>query len=75
MTIGKTRRPLSPEPRGVLHRLAVGEFAHGRLEAPADLADRIEHFWSVRWNLEGLPPQVERRCRIPMSTSSWSPGR
>jgi AraC-like DNA-binding protein len=65
MTIGKTRRPLSAEPRGVLHRLAVGEFAHGRFEAPADLADRIEHFWSVRWNLEGLPPQVQETLPHP----------
>ena len=63
--IGKTRRPLSPEPRGVLHRLAVGEFAHGRFEAPDDLADRIEHFWSVRWNLEGLPPQVQETLPHP----------
>jgi AraC-like DNA-binding protein len=65
MAIGKTRRPPSSEPRGVLHRLAVGEFAHGRFEAPADLADRIEHFWSVRWNLEGLPPQVQETLPHP----------
>jgi AraC-like DNA-binding protein len=65
MAIGKTRRPPSPEPRGVLHRLAVGEFAHRRFEAPADLADRIEHFWSVRWNLEGLPPQVQETLPHP----------
>jgi len=63
--IGKTRRPLSPEPRGVLHRLAVGEFAHGRFEAPDDLADRIEHFWTVRWNLEGRPPQVQETLPHP----------
>ena len=65
MAIGKTRRPLSPEPRGVLHRLAAGEFAHGRFEAPADLADRIEHFWSVRWNLDGLPPQLQETLPHP----------
>jgi len=64
-TIGKTRRPSSREPRGVLHRLAVGEFAHGRVEAPPDLADRIEHFWSVRWNLEGLPAQVQETLPHP----------
>jgi AraC-like DNA-binding protein len=63
--IGKTRRPLDPEPRGVLHRLAAGQFAHGRLEAPDDLADRIEHFWTVRWNLEGLPPQVQETLPHP----------
>ena len=63
--IGKTRRLLSPEPRGVLHRLAVGEFTHGRFEAPDDLADRIEHFWTVRWNLEGQPPQVQETLPHP----------
>ncbi len=63
--IGKTRRPPSPEPRGVLHRLAAGEFAHGRFEAPPDVADRIEHFWSVRWNLAGLPPQVQETLPHP----------
>ena len=65
MTIGKTRHPRDTEPRGVLHRLAVGEFAHGRVEAPPDLADRIAHFWSVRWNLEGLPPQVQETLPHP----------
>jgi AraC-like DNA-binding protein len=73
--IGKTRRPLSPEPRGVLHRLAVGEFAHGRFEAPDDLADRIEHFWSVRWNLEGRPPQVQETLPHPNVHLVVEPGR
>ena len=73
--IGKTRRPLSPEPRGVLHRLAVGEFAHGRFEAPDDLADRIEHFWSVRWNLEGQPPQVQQTLPHPNVHLVVEPGR
>jgi AraC-like DNA-binding protein len=63
--IGKTRRPLSPDPRGVLHTLAAGEFAHGRFEAPSDLADRIEHFWTVRWNLAGQPPQVQETLPHP----------
>jgi len=60
--IGKTRRP---EPRGVLHRVPVGEFVHARVEAPPDLADRIAYFWSVRWNLEGLPPQVQETLPHP----------
>ena len=64
-TIGKTRRPLSPTPRGVLHRIPIGEFAHGRVEPPVDLADRIEHFWSVHWNLQGLPPQVQETLPHP----------
>jgi AraC-like DNA-binding protein len=64
-SIGKTRRPVSREARGVLHRLPAGEFAHARIEPPADLADRIEHFWIVRWNLEGLPPQVQETLPHP----------
>ena len=64
-TIGKTRRAADTAPRGVLHRLPVGEFAHGRVDPPSDLADRIEHFWRVRWNLEGLPPQVQETLPHP----------
>lgn len=52
-------------PRGVLHRLPVGQFAHGRVAAPPDLADRVEHFWCVRWNLDGLPPQVQETLPHP----------
>ncbi len=74
-TIGNSRRPLSPEPRGVLHRLPLGEFAHGRVAAPDDLADRIEHFWSVRWNLEGLPPQVQETLPHPNVHIVVEPGR
>jgi AraC-like DNA-binding protein len=63
--IGKTRQPLKPEPRGLLRRLWAGEFAHGRVDAPPDLADRIAHFWSVRWNLEGLPPRLQETLPHP----------
>lgn len=66
MTIGKTRQPeLRSQIRGVLHRLPVGQFSHGRIVPPPDLADRIEHFWRVRWNLEGLPPQVQETLPHP----------
>jgi AraC-like DNA-binding protein len=63
--IGKTRQAGDPVPRGVLHRLPVGEFAHGRVDAPPDLADRIAYFWSVRWNLEGLPAYVQETLPHP----------
>ena len=63
--IGKTRRTESSPPRGVLHRIPVGEFAHGRVAPPPDLADRIEHFWSVHWNLGGLPPQLQETLPHP----------
>ncbi len=68
-TIGKTRRPparsLAGEPRGVLHALPVGEFAHHREAPPPELADCVEHFWRVRWNLDGLPPQVQETLPHP----------
>lgn len=78
MTIGKTRPPAAAplrEVRGVLHRLPVGEFEHGRVVPPGDLADRIEHFWSVRWNLEGLPPQVQQTLPHPSVHLVVEPGR
>jgi len=64
-TIGKTRRPLSREVRGVLHRLDTSRFAHGRVAPPPDLADRVEHFWTVCWDLAGLPPQVQETLPHP----------
>jgi AraC-like DNA-binding protein len=64
-TIGKTRRPVAREARGVLHALAAGEFAHHREAPPPGLADWVEHFWRVRWNLDGLPPQVQETLPHP----------
>lgn len=76
MTIGKTRPP-GPlrEVRGVLHRLPVGAFEHGRVAPPPDLADRVEHVWRVRWNLEGLPPQVQETLPHPNVHLVIEPGR
>lgn len=81
MTIGKTRptappasRTLGPV-RGVLHTLPAGEFAHGRVPPPPDLADRIEHFWCVRWNLDGLPPVVQETLPHPNIHLVLEPGR
>ena len=74
-TIGKTRHPAAAPPRGVLHRLAVGEFAHGRVAAPVDLAEHVEHFWSVRWNLEGRAPQVQETLPHPNVHLVVEPGR
>ena len=65
----------SRQPRGVLRRLPVGEYAHRRMAAPDDLADRIEHFWSVRWNLDGLPPQVQETLPHPNVHIVVEPGR
>jgi len=64
-TIGKTRQPADRAPRGVLHRLAVGRFAHERAAPPPDLIDWVEHFWQVWWNLDGLPPQLQETLPHP----------
>ena len=64
-TIGKTRQPFDHRVRGVLHRLPEGEFVHSRIAPPLDLADRIEYFWRVRWDLEGLPPRVQETLPHP----------
>lgn len=66
-TIGKMRRrdasdenhtSDAPAARGVLHALAPSQFAHQRQAPPPALSDWVEHFWRVRWNLEGLPPKT-----------------
>jgi len=76
--IGKTRQtglhPLSTSPRGVLHRVPVGEFEHQRLAPPEGLADWIEHIWRVRWNLEGLPPQLQETLPHPNIHLVLEPG-
>ena len=34
-----------------------GEIVHQRFHPSPDLASRVEHLWSVHWNLEGKSPQ------------------
>ena len=64
-TIGKTRRPVAREARGVLHALDPGLFTHHRETPPPALAHWVEHFWRVRWNLEGLPPRKQETLPHP----------
>jgi hypothetical protein len=46
------------QPRGVLHqRLEHGEFQHARRAPSSRLADLIEHYWYVSWDLRDLPAQ------------------
>lgn len=46
------------KPRGILLQPpAPGEITHERFLPSADLSFFVEHFWTVRWNLEGLPPR------------------
>ncbi|MDY7539687.1 helix-turn-helix domain-containing protein [Undibacterium sp. RTI2.1] len=56
----------SPKPRGVLRRtLNQGEFQHHRQLPSAELADVIEHYWHVSWDLRGLPAQEQATLPHP----------
>src|SRR5262245_16634820 len=49
----------SEPPRGILRTGADGEqrFRHARYHASPDLDPYVEHYWSVDWDLRGLPPE------------------
>jgi AraC-like DNA-binding protein len=52
--------------RGLLrHPPAPGAFHHARLAPPAALAEVVQHFWIVRWDLQGRPPQVRETLPHP----------
>jgi AraC-like DNA-binding protein len=52
--------------RGLLrHPPASGAFHHARLAPPAALTNVVQHFWIVRWDLQGGPPQVRETLPHP----------
>jgi AraC-like DNA-binding protein len=52
--------------RGVLRpAFEQGKFEHERLAPPEALADYVEHFWWVRWDLRGLPAQRQATAPHP----------
>src|SRR5471032_2768069 len=54
------------KPRGVLHpQLAQGRFQHERQLPSAPLTELVEHYWFVRWDLRGLPPQQQATLPHP----------
>jgi AraC-like DNA-binding protein len=62
--IGKTRQP--EEPRGVLvPQLPSGRFAHQRGAPCAALAQFVEHYWYVAWDMQGGPPQTQETLPHP----------
>ncbi|WP_404615927.1 DUF6597 domain-containing transcriptional factor [Rhodanobacter hydrolyticus] len=67
--IGKTRHTDSiatDAPRGVLHmRLGDGAFGHARQAPTPALAAFVEHYWCVRWDLRGRPPQQQETLPHP----------
>ncbi|ODV10351.1 MAG: hypothetical protein ABT19_13545 [Rhodanobacter sp. SCN 68-63] len=59
-------RPASPKPRGVLHpQLNHGQFEHARRVPTPPLAPFVEHYWCVRWDLTGQPPQLQETLPHP----------
>jgi AraC-like DNA-binding protein len=52
--------------RGLLrHPSAPGAFQHVRLAPPTALESVVQHFWIVRWDLRGGPPQVRETLPHP----------
>lgn len=63
------------KPRGVLtHGNQAEKVWHARYHAPADLDFFVEHFWTVRWNLAGLPPQQVQTLPHPSVHLIFEPG-
>lgn len=57
---------LPSKPRGVLRpQLAHGAFQHERRLPAAALAQLVEHYWYVHWNLHGLSPQQQATLPHP----------
>ena len=54
------------KPRGVLRpSFSQGQFEHHRQLPSAALADLVEHYWHVRWDLRGLPAQPQATLPHP----------
>jgi AraC-like DNA-binding protein len=66
--LGKTRqaRPEVGPARGVLRSApGAGVYHHARIAPTSELADVVQHFWSVGWNLTGQPAQTARTLPHP----------
>lgn len=55
------------EARGILRHAAAGAgvFHHARIAPCTALADLVQHYWSVRWDLRGHPAQVRETLPHP----------
>lgn len=63
-------------PRGVLKpQQAAGVFHHARIAPAPDLESIVQHYWSVRWDLRGLAPQVRETLPHPNLHLVFDPGR
>lgn len=68
MMIGKTRQAASPA-CGVLWPMPLERFHHARLLPCEALAEWVEHYWFVSWDLRGLPPQEQHT--LPHPSVHW----
>ncbi|GAB2858742.1 helix-turn-helix domain-containing protein [Pseudoduganella ginsengisoli] len=46
-------------------RLGQGQFSHERQLPCAALAELVEHYWHVAWNMQGHPPQTQETLPHP----------
>jgi AraC-like DNA-binding protein len=54
------------KPRGILrHPVGPGVFHHARIAPAPTLAALVQHFWSVRWDLRGMRPQLRETLPHP----------
>lgn len=69
------RRKVDP-PRGVLTTPeAGGRFRHERYHPSPDLADCVEHYWVVEWDLRGRPPHRAETLPHPSVHMIFEPRR
>ncbi len=63
---GQREAPALGKPRGVLRpTFSQGQFDHQRQAPNAALADVVEHYWYVSWDLRGLPAQPQATLPHP----------
>jgi AraC-like DNA-binding protein len=69
-------RQVEEAPRGVLDPGAgAGRFEVGRSRPCPDLAELVEHFWTVRWDLRGRDPHTQHTLPHPSVHLVAEPGR
>ncbi len=62
--------------KGILDRGAgLQRFTVGRYQPDGVLRDVLEHFWTVRWDLEGAPPYAQHTLPDPAVHLVIEPGR
>jgi AraC-like DNA-binding protein len=73
---GQRRRRHVGEARGLLRQPQTpgGHFHHARLAPSPELAALVQHFWIVRWDLRGHPPQTRENLPHPNVHLTLVPG-